>query len=97
MKALQQEVERIIEEGEGERDGGRYSVILQAATDEKANERYFRATSDVLQRRTASLTARDLLPTSRDSLEDLHDMARSVPSREHLPDHTKQTLERLAT
>src|SRR5215211_4591323 len=90
-KALKEEVDRIIEEGQGERDGGRWSVIVQTTPDQKANERLFSTASEVLRRRTASLTARDLLPESQEALEDLHDTASTAP-REQLSARTRRTL-----
>jgi len=92
-KALKDEVDRIIEEGQGERDGGRLSVIVSLTpTDEKVNERLFNTASEVFQRRSATLTARDVLPESQETLKELYETASTAP-REQLSAHTRRTLQ----
>jgi len=87
-RVLKDAVDRIIEEGEGEREGGRWSVIVQVPPDERTTHRLVSTAADVLRRRNVSLTARDLLPVSQEALEDLN----SVAGGDHITDRAQQVL-----
>lgn len=54
---LKDEVNRIIDEGAGEREGGRCGVIVQVPPDERTTYLLVGAPADVLRWRNVSLTA----------------------------------------
>jgi subtilisin family serine protease len=65
MTELREQVERIIDEGRGRRR----TVIVQMKTEERADARLLQVAAEVHRRRNQTISARDLLPASRDELE----------------------------
>jgi Subtilase family len=71
MEELKTAVERIIDEGQGERR----SVIVQMESGEKTNDQMLKIAAEVHHRRNLSLTARELLPAPQPKLEKLREVA----------------------
>ena len=70
MDQVQEQVEKIIDEGEG----ARRSVIVEMATPrEEEDERLLQVAAEVNRRRNLSLTARDLLPAPQQELQELQE------------------------
>jgi hypothetical protein len=66
-KNLQDQVEKIIDEGDGERR----TVIVQMASDEQVDRQLLTLAATVHRRRNLSLTSRDVLPAEHQELENL--------------------------
>lgn len=71
MPRINQQVERILDEG----TGARRSVIVQMQSDEGLNEGLIRIAAEVHRRRNLSLSARDLLPVHHTALEQVRKSA----------------------
>lgn len=64
-KKLIQQVEKILDEGEGEE---RSVIVQMTSPDEKKKDLMVRTASEVIQKRYLTLTCRDLLPASLDQM-----------------------------
>jgi hypothetical protein len=64
-KKLIQQVEKILDEGEGEE---RSVIVQMSSPDEKKKDLMVRTASEVIQKRHLTLTPRDLLPASLDQM-----------------------------
>jgi len=67
----QEQVEKIIDEG----DGPRRTVIIQMADNDETNIKLLTVAAEVHQRRNLCLTARELLPATQDRMEKLRHAA----------------------
>ncbi len=71
MKQLKKQIEKIIDEGSGERR----SVILHVGQTDPASEKFINIATEVYSRRNLTVSARDLLPASRNDLRNLEESA----------------------